>query len=225
MVETFIRERKYLHGVSKATEQWYRSSFKCFEGALDSKAQIVQRISELQQKNSNLSINTYIRCINAYFMWLHKEHGRERLKIPKLREEHKILATLQPEHISRLIRSKFTNQFGHNSTNLRRTHLVALTILDTGLRASEVLGLKISCVNFDGLTFTVRGKGNRHRVVPFSNELRRLLYKFINKKGNSEEYAFASRSEQTFCWLFGFGDASRIAIHIPVGRPPFSSFE
>jgi hypothetical protein len=31
-----------------------------------------------------VTLNTYLRCINAYFMWLHKEHGKERVKIPWL---------------------------------------------------------------------------------------------------------------------------------------------
>jgi len=33
----FITERSYLKGVSQATIQWYHSSFKAFDGALDSK--------------------------------------------------------------------------------------------------------------------------------------------------------------------------------------------
>jgi hypothetical protein len=33
---------------------------------------------ELRQRNvSAITINSYLRCINAYFMWLHHEHGRE----------------------------------------------------------------------------------------------------------------------------------------------------
>ena len=36
----FITERSYLKGVSQATIQWYNSSFKAFEGALDSRQAI-----------------------------------------------------------------------------------------------------------------------------------------------------------------------------------------
>jgi len=59
-----------------------------FQGALDSKAAIVQRISELQKNNSNLSINTYLRAVNSYFMWLHKEQGKELIRKPRLKERH-----------------------------------------------------------------------------------------------------------------------------------------
>ena len=72
--EEFITERTYLKGVSPATVQWYRSSFKAFEGALGSKQAIVERIGTLRERNSTISVNTYLRCINAYFRWLHQEY-------------------------------------------------------------------------------------------------------------------------------------------------------
>jgi hypothetical protein len=36
-----------------------------------------------------LSVNTYLRCLNAYFRWRHEEHGANLLKIPRLKEEQK----------------------------------------------------------------------------------------------------------------------------------------
>ena len=62
----FITERSYLKGVSPATVQWYNSSFKAFEGALDSKQAIIERIGALRKTNSAISVNTYLRCLNAY---------------------------------------------------------------------------------------------------------------------------------------------------------------
>lgn len=50
-INQFITERTYLTSVS-ATPQEYRSSFKAFSGALESKVMIVQRIAELHAANS-----------------------------------------------------------------------------------------------------------------------------------------------------------------------------
>jgi hypothetical protein len=39
---------------------------------------VQRRNVELPQHNvSPRTINSYLRCVNAYFMWLHNEHGRE----------------------------------------------------------------------------------------------------------------------------------------------------
>ena len=71
--EQFTLERKYLKNVTLQTLTWYGNSFKAFEGALSSKASVNTRIAELRERGLNpISINTYLRCINAYFRWLHE---------------------------------------------------------------------------------------------------------------------------------------------------------
>jgi integrase len=173
--QLFIQERKFLHGVSAATEQWYKSSFKAFAGALDSKAAIVQRISELKQLNFNISINTYLRAVTAYFMWLHKEHGRDLLRIPKLREEEKLVSTFTREQVARIVNGK---PVGCGEV---RARIAALTALDSGMRIQELLNLKRPDVDFDNLMFRVHGKGNKYRLVPMSIELRKLLFRYLSQ--------------------------------------------
>ena len=97
MTKDFIQERVYLKGVSLRTVDWYRFSFRAFDGAMDSKQAIIRRIAEIKERGaSHITINSYLRCINAYFMWLHEEHGKDLVRIPKLKEEQKILATFPP---------------------------------------------------------------------------------------------------------------------------------
>jgi hypothetical protein len=92
--EQFITERRYLKNVTEKTILWYKHSFKAFEGALDTKATITARIGELRERGvAAVSVNTYLRCVNAYLRWLHTGHGRELLRFPRLKEEQKILAT------------------------------------------------------------------------------------------------------------------------------------
>jgi hypothetical protein len=63
----------------------------------------------------------YEQSFNAYLNW--SEAG---FKLPKLREEQKILATLRPEHVSQLVETKL------EAKGLVRARVVALTILETG---------------------------------------------------------------------------------------------
>src|ERR1035438_10511532 len=129
MTQDFIRQRQYLKAVSPKTAIWYGCSFSAFEGALTSKEAVRQRIVELRQRNvSPITINSCLRCINAYFRWLHTEHGRALLTIPKLKEEQKILATFTPTAIKTIVSY-------HPSTRPeRRLHTITYPLLDTGLR-------------------------------------------------------------------------------------------
>jgi len=75
-----------------------------------------------------------------------------------------------------------------------RVHLGALLILDSGLRVSEMLHLRNGDVDCDNLILKVFGKGQKERLVPFSPELRRRLYRYHQlraKKGIKSEFLFA----------------------------------
>jgi hypothetical protein len=75
-IENFIQERVYLKGVSPRTVEWYHGAFRAFNNALESKQTIMARIAELKAWGvSHIIINSRLRCINAYFRWLHQEHG------------------------------------------------------------------------------------------------------------------------------------------------------
>jgi integrase/recombinase XerD len=65
----------------------------------------------------------------------------------------------------------------------RRLHLFVLFLLDTGARSAEVLGLRPKDINLDNLLVTLDGKGRKQRVVPFSFELRKALYRYLKEFG------------------------------------------
>lgn len=49
-----------------------------------------------------------------------------------------------------------------------------------GLRISELLKLRLSSIFFDEEIIRVFGKGNKERIIPFGNEARKWLKKYIN---------------------------------------------
>jgi site-specific recombinase XerD len=179
--EKFIEERKYLKGVTDKTLAWYRDSFRAFHGALESEDQVKRRIVELRQRGLKpVSINTYMRCVRAYFEWLGTP-----LKVTALREEQKIIAAFSADQVSRLIRWKPAGG------TQARLHVLALTALDTGLRVSELLGLRRMDVDLDNLMIRVVGKGNKHRLVPLSVELWKVLYRYMSQ--HTTDRIFAAR--------------------------------
>ncbi|MEG9434619.1 site-specific integrase [Edaphobacter sp. HDX4] len=76
----------------------------------------------------------------------------------------------------------------------RRTHVLVWFLLDTGCRISEALGVRVADIDFDNLLVTFDGKGGKQRVVPFSFELRRVLFLYC-KDCPGERLLFASRMQ------------------------------
>ena len=185
MTEKFIQERKYLKAVTDKTLAWYKDSFRAFEGALESTETINARIVELRMRGVRpVSVNTWLRCIKAYYLW----QGRD-WKVSRRREEQKLLTVLPPDGVRALIGNK---PQGFNQT---RAHIVALTILDTGLRASEALGLKCGDVDLENFVLRIAGKGGKHRLVPFSAELRKPLYRYISKNPMALVFGTLTRTQ------------------------------
>ncbi|GEM_PF-3100988 len=95
----FIQERQYLKNVSPATISWYELAFKTFVGCgLDQPnglspaellAKLKGRVMDLQCRGSvkAISINTWLRVINAFLRWAHEEgYILSLLKVPRLKE-------------------------------------------------------------------------------------------------------------------------------------------
>jgi len=63
----------------------------------------------------------------------------------------------------------------------RRLHLLVLILLDTGCRISEALDLHVENIDMDNLLLTLNGKGQKQRRVPFSFELRKVLFRYTRE--------------------------------------------
>jgi integrase/recombinase XerD len=68
----------------------------------------------------------------------------------------------------------------------------------------EVLTLRFGDVDLNAMTLRVMGKGRRERIVPFSPELRRVLFKWIN----SESHRGGNSSRASL--IFGSRDGVRL---------------
>lgn len=183
MYESFVRARRYTKGVSKRTEGWYWQSWQAFESVLAdavpeslNKSAFTPAIEDmLAREVSPITINTYARAINAFLHWLSEEgHCPKPITIPRLKEPEVVIPTLKPEQVQRLLQYRATCQ------NHRRAQMLALVILDTGLRLKEGLSLRREDIDLDNLLLTVRdGKGGKQRVVPFTAELRKALFRYM----------------------------------------------
>jgi site-specific recombinase XerD len=60
----------------------------------------------------------------------------------------------------------------------------------TGMRVSELAGLKIEQINLDRDEFTVRGKGDKTRVAFLSNQARHALRNYLEMRKDESPYLF-----------------------------------
>jgi integrase/recombinase XerD len=181
----FTRERKHLHNVSPNTLEWYKYSFRAFEPHLSEVTtdhptlRGVLKLAVVALSESGLqpsSLNDYVRAMNAFLHW-GKEEGylADHVRLDYLKEPQKVIETLKPQQVRDVLAWKpdgFAEQ--------RLASIMAL-LLDTGLRISEALGLLRTDIDFDNLLIRVEGKGGKHRMVPMSVELRKTLYKWLQR--------------------------------------------
>ncbi len=106
----FVKERKYLSNVSPNTIAAYHWAWRAFAPVVSGRNEIVradvlQRISELREAGlTAVTVNTYVRSINAFLHWLHAEgRASQALVIPRLKEEVKVLPIFTGAHIARLL--------------------------------------------------------------------------------------------------------------------------
>jgi len=69
----------------------------------------------------------------------------------------------------------------------RRARMVIMTFYETGMRASELIGLDDGSVDFAARQLKVLGKRNKERLIPFGAELERELHDFMTLRDKSVE--------------------------------------
>lgn len=78
----------------------------------------------------------------------------------------------------------------------RRDALILRMLYETGVRRSELVGLKESAVDFGALTLKVLGKRNKERLIPIEKELAHNISDYIALKRETmpgEEWLFVGR--------------------------------
>jgi len=68
--------------------------------------------------------------------------------------------------------------FGEGFPGLRN-RLILETLYATGMRRAELIGLKIADADMYNCRFRVMGKGNKERMIPFSDSFKKILEQYL----------------------------------------------
>jgi integrase/recombinase XerD len=187
LTEQFLQYGRYVRDWSPRTVDSYRISLReC--PTIITKASLNAAVVAMRGRGlSPGGVNVRARAINSFLTWLHEDgHLTERLKIKLLKNPPKPITTLTESDI------KLLASFRPKGRIQTRTWVLAMLLVDCGLRIGEALGLDRNNVDLDNLALRVLGKGNKERLVPISLELRKHLFRFL--KHTTGRYVFAAFS-------------------------------
>ena len=114
-----------------------------------------------------------LSSLKSFFIFLEEEkiisaNPVKYLKFPKL--ERKIPKTLNQEIIDAMLENS-------NNLSLRDSTIIEL-IYATGIRASELINIKITDIDFNESTIRILGKGSKERIIPIHDLALELVSKY-----------------------------------------------
>jgi integrase/recombinase XerD len=213
----FIKQRQYLVGVTDRTLGWHVQALKWLVVENPDRAHLTELVIRMKESGmSSITVNTYARSINAYLHWASNSEQKcspacQHLRIPRLKEPELILPTFSQEDIRKIMVYKPKNYCQ------RRLQAITLMMADTGCRITEMLGLKWDDLDFDNLLATINGKGRKQRVIPFSFEMSRFLYRLKQSAESSLVFGTRSRGQQLRCNVLR--DVKRLCRHLGITPP------
>lgn len=177
-VNDFILSRKALK-LSPRTVDWYNHKLSAFARAYQELPETPYQVEEfLTGINGEHNAHGYYRALKAFYRFLRKRYQitnpLDLVAMGRPRKTDK--PTLEPDQLFGIL---------HAATRLRDRAILTL-LMDTGMRASELAGLKKQHI----LTEEVKVFGKTGwRNVPISDDSRRLLITLISQNGN-DDYVF-----------------------------------
>ena len=131
------------------------------------------------------SINRKISTLRSFYKFLQKEkvitdNPVQKVLAPKTAKKLPVFIT--DDKLTTLLDS---NSFSDDFEGLR-DKLVLELLFGTGIRLSELLGLKTSNVYLNEKTVKVLGKRNKERIIPINLTLTNLLNHYIVEKNNQD---------------------------------------
>lgn len=125
---------------------------------------------------SPYTIRKVVKILRGFGSWLEREgfpNPFDVLDIPSVPKD--VVDTLKQDEVSQLL-----GVINPNTAHGARDHALVLLMLDSGLRISEVAGLRLSVLDLVTRQARVQGKGRKERYTPFGQTTARALMRYIS---------------------------------------------
>jgi integrase/recombinase XerC/integrase/recombinase XerD len=137
------------------------------------------RMPKTGAKLAPMTVANHVRAMKAFASWLDREgytNGNVLARLVLPRVPLKVIEVLTEEEIGRLFGS-----INRKDDLALRDLAILVLFLDTGLRLSELLSLKLVDIHFEDQWLKVMGKGQKERVIPFGARAAQVLTRYLHQ--------------------------------------------
>ncbi len=176
--------RRSLHTI-KAYEtdllSFFSSSFVNAEEPGQVRVKDVRRFAAglTAEGKSATTINRHLSSLRSFFTFMMKEGLTDKnpaALVKAVKSPKKLPVTVSESAVSHLLDEEAVFQENFEG---QRSRLILELLFGTGIRLSELLGLKISDIDFFREEVRVLGKGNKERILPLHKGLIQQLNKYL----------------------------------------------
>jgi len=197
MVDLFLQYIQYEKKLSAYTITAYRIDLNQFVQFISDEAGVFDpsQITSLQIRQwivfllkngqSPRSVNRKVTALKSFFLFLnHKQliAANPTKKIVALKTKKNLPLYFTEKEINFV-----SNQLLENNFNEARDKLIVEMLYQTGMRRSELIGMKDVDIDFSRNTIRVLGKRNKERFIPFGRALANEMKTYIEIRNQSIE--------------------------------------
>ena len=152
------------------------------------------RFVSIQTRNQRLA------CIKSFYKYVQSNE-------PDLFDTCSLILSIKNKKVPNKIISYFSEDeiriminYLNNSKDLKKLTMICV-LYETGARVSEFINIKLNDLNLsDNASITLYGKGNKVRVVPISDELVKLINKYLKEvyTNYGDDYLFYSMQKRKY---------------------------
>jgi len=199
-IEKFMRYLEIEKNYSPHTVLNYRLDLEGFKGflggaPLENVDYLTLRKYLAMVKEKNLSVRTIARrlsTLRSFFKFLTREghlKTNPTLSLSSPKQEKHLPVFLTEDEATKLIEAVVAK----DERGLR-DKAVLETFYSTGIRISELTGLKVDNIDFIGSVVKVLGKGRKERIVPIGEQAIRAIRAYLEKRKKQSEALFLNKS-------------------------------
>ncbi len=173
---TISNYRRDLTQTAEAAAQYGRSSF-----AETTYIDLRRYLQQLSGRLSPKTVSRRVYALRSFYRYLESDEGLENnpaRKLEPIKTWTEIPEVLTPEEIARMIDS-----CGNDAADLYgfRARVVIETLYATGLRVSELVGLKMEDARLESEYLRCTGKGGKQRLAPVGGCAAEALRRWIDE--------------------------------------------
>ncbi|MCX6739651.1 MAG: tyrosine-type recombinase/integrase [Candidatus Parcubacteria bacterium] len=139
--------------------------------------------------------NYHLIALRAFLKYLAKQDIKtlapEKIELAKMPERQ--IEFLEGSDLQNFLEAPF--KIDQPEILQLRDKAILETLFCTGLRVSELAGLKKEAINLNKDEFTVRGKGSKLRVVFLSNQAKHWIKKYCDARKDMSAYLFTNHDK------------------------------